>query len=88
MKSIEVLPFTDDCRNKIANSISNYWRMARIDVVASIIDQLIEVKVHQKELVNDKILTAEELVARGESIFVGCIPEGYNVRYIPITYKP
>ncbi len=92
MISLEALPFTEECLNSIEKSSLNYWRMARITVDAAPGlgpngASIISVIVHQKELVNDRILSSEELIQRGKGIFEGCVPDGYTVMYNAITYK-
>jgi hypothetical protein len=92
MMSLEAFPFSQDCITRIQDSVVNYWKMARIDVTAtsghnSQGEPTIDVTVHQKELVNERILTSGELIKRAQDIFDGCVPEGYSVRYNPKTYK-
>ncbi|SEI39498.1 hypothetical protein SAMN05216327_101202 [Dyadobacter sp. SG02] len=85
-------PFTDSQKELINESIKNYWRFARVEVkgepgfdgngqYALLVD------VTQKELVNEKILTADELVDRGTKIFAGATPEGQLVRIYANPFK-
>ncbi len=82
------IPFSEKSQQLIEDSISNYWRFARIEVLIEPGKQLNEynVFISQKELVNDRILSEEELVERGRKIFEGLIPDGYNLNYIPKSY--
>jgi hypothetical protein len=92
MKSIFELsdiPLSIDAIKLIEGSIKNYRRFARVKMaITDIVEKKIYVIAHQYELVNDKVLTSEELIQRGKAIFEGLLPEGYTVFIKPITYQP
>ena len=90
MKTISAteIPFTENNIKLIEESIRSYRRFARVKIaITEVVEKTIYVIVHQYELVNDKVLTSEELIQRGKAIFEGLLPEGYTVFIKPITYQ-
>ena len=90
MKTISAteIPFTENNIKLIEESIRSYRRFARVKIaITEVVEKTIYVIVHQYELVNDKVLTSEELIQRGKAIFEGLLPEGYSVFIKPITYQ-
>jgi hypothetical protein len=83
------IPFTENDIKLIEGSIRNYRRFARVKIaITDVVEKTIHVIAHQYELVNDKILTSEELIQRGKAVFEGLLPEGYSIFIKPITYQP
>ena len=82
------IPFTESNIKIIEEGIRSYRRFARVKIaITEVVEKTIYVIVHQYELVNDKVLTSEELIQRGKAIFEGLLPEGYSVFIKPITYQ-
>lgn len=92
MINFGTLPFSDSAKELIRSSVNNYWRFARIEVSGKPeIDQdqvlSLYVQISQKELVNDKVLTEQELISRGKAIFDPQImPEGQRVYITANTF--
>ncbi len=82
------IPFTENDIKLIEGSIRNYRRFAKVKIaITDVVEKTIHVIAHQYELVNDKILTSEELIQRGKGVFEGLLPKDYSVFIKPITYQ-
>jgi len=87
MTTLKELRLPDGIKQKIIQSIQNYQRFARVYI--SLLDQSdtrLTVRIEQKELVNEKLLTQKELIERAKNVFSE-LPEGIQLNVRPLTYK-
>jgi len=85
MLDLRAFPFTDEAKDKIRTKANNHYRISGI-VVTGIpkLDNngalFLDVQVSQQQMINQKLLSTQELVSRCESIFEGHLPYGYTVQ--------
>lgn len=89
-------PFSEEAKQKINLSVQNYWRFARIEVKGgpgynAEGEEILSIHLTQKELVNNKILTEDELIVRGTEIFGQdqyIVPVGQKIEVTATPYMP
>lgn len=86
MKNLNLIPLTDSQREKITTSFHNYKRFKIEMSILEVKDKTITLRIEQKDIVNDKLLTQKELIIRAKNAFLD-IPEGWKVNVRALTYK-
>lgn len=89
MKKLNELPLTEKEMELVSASEANYKRHARIFLEILTIDekkQTVTLRIEQKGLVNDKLLTQKELIERGKKVFANML-DGWKVHVRSLTYK-
>jgi hypothetical protein len=88
MIDLSAIPLPEHSKRLIEESVSSYWRLARIEISLGPDDapNAYNVVISQKALVNDRILTDDELISRGRKVFEGLIPDNYILNYEPHRY--
>jgi hypothetical protein len=86
------IPFTDKAKLMIKRSFENYRRFGKIEIemISRInfdLDEYLEVTITQTALINDKVLTSEELKERAHDIFIYLLPEGCELVILTNTYQ-
>lgn len=87
MKNIELLPLTTEAKNRISEFASQYRKFARIIVeIVSFSKNRLIVRVEQKELVNGKQLTKQELEKRVRELFINEIPKDWKLTISAVDF--
>lgn len=87
MKYINELPLLEKEKSRIVDSIENYKRFAKVYIrILKVKDKEITVRIEQKELVNNKLLTLSELLDRVKNVFAD-LPADWKIHGRALTYK-
>lgn len=85
MLDLRAFPLTDNAKDKIRTAANNYYRLSGIMITGgprfdSDGNMFLAVYVTQKQIVNSKILSGDELISRCAGIFDGHLPQGSKVQ--------
>ena len=87
MKNLELLPLSEEAKNRLKEFAIQYKRYAHIAVeIISFDENRLIVRVEQKDLVNDVQLTKSDLEKRVRDMFSGEIPEEWKLTISAVDF--
>ena len=87
MKNLELLPLSDESKKRLAEFAKQYRRMAHIVVeIVSYSDNRLIVRIEQKDMVNNILLSKKELMERAREMFKGEIPDDWKLTVSAVNF--
>ncbi|MDR1170167.1 MAG: hypothetical protein LBK97_04955, partial [Prevotellaceae bacterium] len=87
MRNIEILPLSDETKNRLLTFARMYRQNAHIATeIVSFRDNRLIVRVEQKDLVNGQFLTKKELIERVREMFHGEIPDTWKLTVSAVDF--
>ena len=87
MKNLELLPLSDESKKRLAEFAKQYRRMAHIVVeIVSYSDKRLIVRIEQKDMVNNILLSKKELMERAREMFKGEIPDDWKLTVSAVNF--
>ena len=91
MLDLRAFPFTGDAKDKIRTKANHLYRLYGIEITGgpSIDPQgvmFLDVRITQQPLTSGKVLSEDELISKGATLFDGCLPDGCKVRISVTPY--
>lgn len=87
MKNLELLPISEESKKRLSTFASMYRKNAKIVIeVVSFADNRLIVRAEQKEMVNDKHLSKQELTERVREMFKGEIPADWKMTVSAVDF--
>ena len=87
MKNIDLLPISEDGKKRLSDFALQYKKSGKIfiEIISFNEDRLI-VRVEQKQIINDKVLTKADLVDRVRDLFNGEIPSDWKLTVSAVDF--
>lgn len=92
MLDLRAFPFTDSQKDEIRTAVNMYYQVSGIQITGGPrLDgegvMFLGVQISQKQIVNGKVLSEDELISKGAGVFDGRLPDGYKIQIFVSSFE-